>query len=78
MSLANAVTYTWLSQAFLAFLPWGADPDVAEMVSIDAAIVAPGQQSRETAVTVAMVVCSRSTWAAPSFEALANGDRPAA
>jgi ABC-2 type transport system permease protein len=32
MSLANAVTYTWLGQAFLAFLPWGADPDVAEMV----------------------------------------------
>ena len=32
MSLANAVTYTWLGQACLAFLPWGADPDVAEMV----------------------------------------------
>jgi ABC-2 type transport system permease protein len=32
MSLANAVTYTWLGQAFLAFLPWNADPDVAEMV----------------------------------------------
>jgi ABC-2 type transport system permease protein len=32
MSLGNAVTYTWLGQAFLAFLPWGADPDVAEMV----------------------------------------------
>jgi ABC-2 type transport system permease protein len=32
MSLANAVTYTWLGQAFLVFLPWGADPDVAEMV----------------------------------------------
>jgi ABC-2 type transport system permease protein len=32
MSLANAVTYTWLGQAFLAFLPWAADPDVAEMV----------------------------------------------
>jgi ABC-2 type transport system permease protein len=32
MSLANAVTYTWLGQAFLIFLPWGADPDVAEMV----------------------------------------------
>jgi peptidase M42 family hydrolase len=32
----------------------GLDPDVAEMVSVDAAIVAPGQQSRETAVTVAM------------------------
>jgi len=32
MTLTNAVTYTWLGQAFLAFLPWGADPDVAEMV----------------------------------------------
>ena len=32
----------------------GLDPSVAEMVSVDAAIVAPGQQSRETAVTVAM------------------------
>jgi ABC-2 type transport system permease protein len=32
MSLGNAVTYTWLGQAFLVFLPWGADPDVAEMV----------------------------------------------
>jgi ABC-2 type transport system permease protein len=32
MTLGNAVTYTWLGQAFLVFLPWGADPDVAEMV----------------------------------------------
>lgn len=32
----------------------GLEADVAEMVSVDAAIVAPGQQSRETAVTVAM------------------------
>ena len=32
MTLGNAITYTWLSQAFLAFLPWNADPDVAEMV----------------------------------------------
>jgi len=32
MSLANAVTYTWLGQAFLAFLPWNPDPDVADMV----------------------------------------------
>ena len=32
MTLANAVTYTWLGQACLAFLPWNADPDVAEMV----------------------------------------------
>ena len=32
MSLANAITYTWLGQAFLAFLPWNPDPDVADMV----------------------------------------------
>ena len=32
----------------------GLGPEVAEMVSVDAAIVAPGQQSRETAVTVVM------------------------
>ena len=32
----------------------GVDPDVAEIVSIDAAVVAPGQQSRENAATVAM------------------------
>lgn len=32
MTLGDAVTYTWLGQAFLVFLPWGADPDVAEMV----------------------------------------------
>ena len=32
MSLHNAVAYTWLGQAFLVFLPWNADPDVAEMV----------------------------------------------
>lgn len=32
MSLHNAITYTWLGQAFLAFLPWGADPEVAGMV----------------------------------------------
>lgn len=32
----------------------GLDPDVAEIVSVDAAVVAPGQQSREDAVTVAM------------------------
>ena len=32
MSLQNAITYTWLGQAFLAFLPWSADPDVTEMV----------------------------------------------
>jgi len=32
MSLSNVIAYTWLGQAFLIFLPWGADPDVAEMV----------------------------------------------
>jgi ABC-2 type transport system permease protein len=32
MSLANAITYTWLGQAFLIFLPWNADPEVADMV----------------------------------------------
>ncbi|HXQ48145.1 MAG TPA: hypothetical protein VN806_16130 [Caulobacteraceae bacterium] len=32
MSLEHAITYTWLGQAFLIFLPWNADPDVAEMV----------------------------------------------
>jgi len=32
MSLSNAVTYTWLGQAFLAFLPWSVDPDVSDMV----------------------------------------------
>lgn len=32
----------------------GLDPDVAEIVSVDAAVVAPGQQSREDAATIAM------------------------
>lgn len=32
MSLANAVTYIWLGQALLVLLPWGGDPEVAEMV----------------------------------------------
>ena len=32
MSLGNAIAYTWLGQAFLVFLPWNADPEVAEMV----------------------------------------------
>jgi ABC-2 type transport system permease protein len=32
MSLANAITYTWLGQAMLVFLPWNADPDVTAMV----------------------------------------------
>jgi viologen exporter family transport system permease protein len=29
ISLAQAVTYTWLAQAFLALMPWAVDPDVA-------------------------------------------------
>lgn len=29
MTLAQVVTYTWLSQAFLALNPWSCDPDVA-------------------------------------------------
>lgn len=29
ISLADTITYTWLAQGFLAFQPWGADPDVA-------------------------------------------------
>ena len=28
ISLSNVVTYTWLGQAFLALLPWVADPEV--------------------------------------------------
>src|SRR6202012_4525446 len=32
MSLSQVVTYTWLGQAFLVFLPWNADPDVVGMV----------------------------------------------
>jgi ABC-2 type transport system permease protein len=32
MSLSHAITYTWLGQAFLIFLPWNADPEIAEMV----------------------------------------------
>lgn len=32
MSLHDAITYTWLGQAFLAFLPWSSDPEVAGMV----------------------------------------------
>jgi viologen exporter family transport system permease protein len=32
MSLESAIDYTWLGQAFLAFLPWSVDPDVAEMM----------------------------------------------
>jgi|SRR5215469_235092 len=32
ISFAQAVTYTWLGQAFLVLLPWTGDPDVGEMV----------------------------------------------
>jgi ABC-2 type transport system permease protein len=32
MSLAHVVSYTWLGQAFLMFLPWYADPEVSDMV----------------------------------------------
>ena len=32
MSLAQAVTYTWMSQAFLVLVPWGGDPVVTAAV----------------------------------------------
>lgn len=32
ISLANAVTYVWLGQAFLALQPWTADPEVGQAV----------------------------------------------
>lgn len=32
ITLAHTITYTWLGQAFLIFLPWNGDPDVGEMV----------------------------------------------
>ena len=32
ISLAQAITYTWLGQAFLALLPWQADSEIAESV----------------------------------------------
>jgi ABC-2 type transport system permease protein len=32
MSLAQAVTYTWLAQGLLALLPWLGDPEVAQAV----------------------------------------------
>jgi len=32
LSFAQAVTYTWLGQAFLALLPWSGDPEIAELV----------------------------------------------
>ena len=32
INFAQAVTYTWLGQAFLALLPWAGDPEIAELV----------------------------------------------
>jgi ABC-2 type transport system permease protein len=32
MNFSEAVTYTWLGQAFLVLLPWNSDPEVAAMV----------------------------------------------
>jgi ABC-2 type transport system permease protein len=32
INFTQAVTYTWLGQAFLVLLPWNADPEVASMV----------------------------------------------
>ena len=32
MTLAQAITYTWVSQALLALMPWFGDPDVAAAV----------------------------------------------
>src|SRR5437660_7532769 len=32
MNFPQAVTYTWLGQAFLVLLPWAGDPEIAEMV----------------------------------------------
>lgn len=32
ISFTQAVTYTWLGQAFLVLLPWSGDPEVGEMV----------------------------------------------
>jgi len=32
IDFGQAVTYTWLGQAFLALLPWAADVDIGEMV----------------------------------------------
>ena len=33
MNLAQSVTYVWLGQAFLALLPWLADPEISQMVT---------------------------------------------
>jgi ABC-2 type transport system permease protein len=32
MTLPQVITYTWLGQALLAFMPWDSDPDVRTMV----------------------------------------------
>jgi ABC-2 type transport system permease protein len=32
ISLANAITYVWLGQAFLTLLPWVADPEIGQAV----------------------------------------------
>ncbi|MDM0026577.1 ABC transporter permease [Variovorax saccharolyticus] len=32
MTLAHAITYTWLAQGLLALLPWASDPEVAQAV----------------------------------------------
>lgn len=32
MTLAHAITYTWLAQGLLALLPWSGDPEVAQAV----------------------------------------------
>lgn len=32
ITLGQAVTYTWMSQAFLVLVPWGGDPDIAAAV----------------------------------------------
>src|SRR5579863_1534221 len=32
MTLANAITYTWLAQGFLVLMPWFADPEISDLV----------------------------------------------
>src|SRR5215475_4998361 len=32
ITLAEAITYTWLGQAFLGLLPWNVDPEIAVMM----------------------------------------------
>jgi ABC-2 type transport system permease protein len=32
ITLAQAITYTWLGQAFLGLLPWNVDPEIAAMM----------------------------------------------